>query len=231
MKLIKMSEYLQKLCVYQLRDMYGKCSTIRLTDIDQSPPVLPDIWTYDFCVYVFHRSLRPIGVNLKQLHIDINAGWPYNLKSYEIDFNPIDVIDQDLRYKFITYTNSVNNTIPLYLYLTSNDSFYLSLNSEIPDGMIRAFNPSVYVLRTPYDHFECIGGVAMPTQKTTGKDIYEVLKTCKIEDFTDDIKPIPPLLTAKMVEKREQIIINSTYGLVIFLSIILSMLVIKSLYK
>lgn len=218
-----MSSHIQKLCVYQLKEMYGKCSTIRLTDIDSPPPVLPDIWDFDFEVYVFDNSLRPLGVNMKQVHVDVNAAWPYNIKDYAIDYNPFEVPDKDLRSKFIIYTNQVDNTIPMYINLTSNNSFYLTLDPETPDGMVRAFNPNVYVMKEPFENFECVGGVAMPTNDPTEQDVFEVLKTCKFQEFTAPPPPPPPVFDVteiQFMEKHKDRLLTSVFAVAFVLGVV-----------
>jgi hypothetical protein len=225
-----MSNYLQKLCVYQLKEMYGKCSTIRLVDIDKDVPTLPDMWDYDFTVYVFHSSLRPIGVNLRQIHVDINAAWPYNLKDYAIDYNPLDVKDKDLRHKFIAYSNGIDNTVPMYIYLTSNNSFYFSLSSKIPDGMVRAFNPGVFVMAEPFSNFKCVDGVAMPSKEDTGSDVFEVLQTCKFQTFTPPPPMVqaPPMMSQKAITEEKETIKNTVFTVVLVFALALSFVIYKS---
>lgn len=187
-----LSYYVAKLCVYQLKEMHGLGSAIRIVDINEEPPVLPDM-TFDFSVYVFDETLRPIGVNMKEFYMDHKKDWPYYITNYQLEFNPVDVKDKENRQRFIAYTNEVDNTIPLYLYQTPSDGFYLSLTTKVPEDLVPAFNPAIYVMSKPYEGFKCTRGVVSPTDEPDAQAVYKVLETCREETDQEMIKNVATL--------------------------------------
>jgi hypothetical protein len=146
---------------------------------------------------------------MKQIHVDINPAWPYNITEYAIDYNPLEVPSKDLREKFITYTNAVDNTVPLYIFLTSKGAFYFSLERTVPDGMIRAFNPAIFVMDTVFADFKCIGGVVMPALEKSNEDVSSLLETCQFQDFTGVLEEKKKAASEKQARMAAQMAVST----------------------
>lgn len=213
------SYYVVKLCVYQLKEMNGFGSAIRVIDADQSPPVLPDM-DFDFSVYVFDQSLRPIGVNMKEYYMDHRNAWPYYINKYQLEFNPVDVKDQENRQRFIAYTNRVDNTIPLYLYQAQTGAFYLSLKDKVSDDLSPAFNPAIYVMPTPFSRFKCIQGIVAPTEEESGQPVYKVLEMCRVETGQEMIKS-----TIQNVSVHDSGGISNLYSLLVISGVLIAIVI------
>jgi hypothetical protein len=110
-------------------------------------------WKVTGSFYAFSPMIRPIPTGLKLINAKKLGKDPWSTKSIQYAYDPFD-IQQDA-VSFMTWTQPVPTTVPLYLHITPEETSYPSFN-PYPPGNPRGWTQNklspLYVLVNPMTH-------------------------------------------------------------------------------
>lgn len=190
------SQFIIPLCIYTFEDentntflgYLGLPDINKLSDGTFSYKCGPEVpqyfgWKYKSTFYAISPFLRPIPIGMRLYCAKIRNGFPYNTTDILDVYDPYQPFENCVN--FITYSEPVPNTVPLYIHKTgldSNDnpSCFPSFDPTPPKGYNNKYGVSVVYVMTPesiqsnvetsinyFDtKFSCINGRCMPWGKT-----------------------------------------------------------------
>ena len=125
-----MSDPLITICVYHRVDTSGhRFSFMTYSDGTACPPppaAYGNWYLYD-TFYAFSPMLRPIPEGLKLIRVRQFGTYPYSTEVVQYNYDPFDVDDQSIY--FLTWTQPVPHTSPLYLWRTNYDATYATFDA------------------------------------------------------------------------------------------------------
>jgi hypothetical protein len=107
-------------------------------------------WKFYKTFYAFSPMFRPIPNGLKIINASKIGKFPYNTKTVEFSYDPFNI--DKAAVSFITWSKPVIGTIPLYLWITSNNSIFPTFENIQYDktkGWTETAISPIYVLIDP----------------------------------------------------------------------------------
>lgn len=132
----------------------GNPTKIKLRDGKEKVECLPSTieygaWGYYGTFYAFSAMIKPVPSGLKQINAVESGEHPYATKSVEFAYDPFNIKDESI--SFLTWTQPINGTVPLYLHVSHSGYTFPSFDPKPPSTGEWTKSPisPIYVLVDP----------------------------------------------------------------------------------